>query len=252
MASGLARGAAQRGRRIAFGDGRRIIWDHNSAEIFRNNPNIAPPGSEGAADLEWVDFYKGNRRYNTHDRLNQRWIWSSSFRPVPGEIVLDIREFAFARQFGAGFVIVEPNVPAWKTSAPNKQWPVDRYAEVTRRLVEDGYDVRQFDFGPGYRLPVKQIATPKFRLALAVLRNARLFIGPEGGMHHGAAAVGVPGVVIFGGFIPPRLTGYDMHTNIAGSDTFCGSLNPCQHCRQAMDAITVDQVYRAATERLKS
>jgi hypothetical protein len=65
-------------------------------------------------------------------------------------------------------------------------------------------------------------------------------------MHHGAAAMGVPGVVLFGGFIPPQVTGYLMHANLTGGAEACGSLNPCPHCAAAMQAISVDEVLHHA------
>ena len=88
--------------------------------------------------------------------------------------------------------------------------------------------------------------TPSFRHAVVALSRARLAILPEGGLHHGAAAVGVKAVVLFGGFIPPSVTGYDMHVNLTGGAEACGSLKTCEHCRAAMDAIKVDDVLKAA------
>src|ERR1051326_7125772 len=117
MASGMARGAADRGRRIAFGDGRRIIWDTNSEQIFEGNRNIARPGSEGAKDLEWIAFYKGIRIYNTQG--SGRWIWNEDFRPIPGEIVLSEKEQRLGKRYGKGFVLIEPNVELWKSVAKN-------------------------------------------------------------------------------------------------------------------------------------
>jgi len=87
IATGLARGAQDRGKRIAFGDGHRIRWDKNSPDIFRKNKNIAIPGSEGAKDLEWIPFYTGSRLYNKQG--NNRWIWNMDFKATPGEIFLD-------------------------------------------------------------------------------------------------------------------------------------------------------------------
>jgi ADP-heptose:LPS heptosyltransferase len=98
---------------------------------------------------------------------------------------------------------------------------------------------------------VRQVATKTFRDAVAILKNAAAYVGAEGGMHHAAAAVGVSGVVIFGGFIPPSVTGYGLHTNLAGSDRFCGSFAACEHCRDAMNAISVDRVFEAAREKLR-
>jgi hypothetical protein len=69
-------------------------------------------------------------------------------------------------------------------------------------------------------------------------------------MHHGAAAVGVGGVVLFGGFIPPQTTGYAIHANLTGGAEACGSLAACAHCRDAMDRIEVEEVVEHAMARL--
>jgi hypothetical protein len=245
MAAGLARGARARGKRVAFGDGRRIIWDQNSEPIFRHNPNVAPPSSGWSSDLEWIAHYRGCRLYNR--QTGQRWIWNYDFRAVPGEMFFTAAERDGARRAGAGFVVVEPNVPAFKSCAPNKQWPVERYETVAAELKADGFDVVQFWPGAGHRLKAaRQLRTPDFRAALAVLERAALYIGPEGGLHHGAAALGVPAVVLFGGFIPPAVTGYDGHINLTGGATACGSIVRCEHCAAAMCAISVDDVLEAA------
>lgn len=257
IGSGIARGAKARGKRIAFGDGQKIRWHPYAEKIYRNNPNVAPPGQEGAADLEWVAHYVGNRVYNRFD--GTRWKWVTGFNNRPGEIFFDDGDLSFAKKQGAGFIIVEPNVPVFKSVAVNKQWPVGRYDEVARHLMAQGREVVQFIYGPphgpGHRLPgVRQIKAPDFRHALAVLARASLYVGPEGGLHHGAAAspIGIPAVVIFGGMISPDITGYASHTNIFTGGEACGSLTPCEHCRKALDAITVDQVCAAAMDRLKA
>lgn len=248
MATGLAKGAAARGKRIAFGNGSNIIWDQHSEQIFRGNPNIAPPGSEGESDLEWIPFYKGNRIYNTHDHVRERWIWNYNFSSIPGEIFFHPKETEFAEKNSPkSFVLIEPYVPAYKGCATNKTWPLNRYVNVVEMLKRKGYNVQQFRHN-GAALPgVGAIQAPTFRHALAILAKASLYIGPEGGLHHGAAAVGIPAVVIFGGFIPPKVTGYDSHTNLTGSSKkACGSLTPCQHCKDAMESIKSKQVYDAA------
>ena len=248
MASGMARGAYARGKRIAFGDGITIHWSHFSEMVFRNNPNVAPPGNELDSNLEWIKYYKGHRIYNIPHTQNNRWQWNHDFRPTPGEFFFSDEELAFAESWrGRDFVVVEPNVPAYKSVAPNKQWDHSRFLDVTHRLKADGHEVVQFVHGGGYVLPgILPVATPDFRRALAVLAHSRLFIGAEGGMHHGAAAVGVKAVVIFGGFIPPQVTGYDFHINIATAPPACGFWVPCDHCYKALKTITVEQVYSAA------
>lgn len=252
MATGFAKGAKDRGKRIAFGDGRKILWDQHSEQIFRNNPNIAPSGDEHDLDLKWIPFYKGQRIYNKHDHVNNKWIWNYNFKAIPGEIFFSDEELSFANKVGRDFVLIEPSVPAYKSVAPNKTWPFIRYVHVAEALRAKGFDVRQFRNG-GEALPgVGEIKAASFRHALAALSQAALYIGPEGGLHHGAAAVGISAVVIFGGFIPPRVTGYDAHTNLTGGAVACGSLSACRHCEEAMEAIKIKHVYHAAKEILGS
>jgi hypothetical protein len=252
MATGMARGAAARGKRIAFGDGRTISWDQYSETIFQGNPNIAPPRSEGALDLEWIDYRKGNRHYNRHDAANNRWIWNMDFRPTAGELFFSEEEVSWGLRQASGHVLIEPNVAAWKQSSPNKQWPTDRYNEVARQLRALGFDTVQFVYGHGYKAQfARMVRPPRFRHALAALARAALYIGPEGGTHHAAAALGVPAVVLFGGFIPAAVTGYEGHTNLTGGADACGSLTPCKHCADAMAAISVDEVINAALGYLK-
>lgn len=250
MATGMARGAASRGKRVAFGDGRRILWDINSEKIFRGNPNIAWPGNEGRSDLEWIPYYKGHRIYNRQD--GDRWIWNLDFRAMPGEVFLTDYERESASRFGQGFVVIEPHVESWKSIAPNKDWGFRKYQEVADCLIAMGHEIVQFQYpkgGPILR-GAHPVPTASFREALAVLAQAGLYIGPEGGLHHGAAAVGIPAVVLFGGFIPPTVTGYTSHANLTGGADACGSLKPCEHCRKAMDAISVEEVVEEALERL--
>ena len=88
IATGIARGSKERGTRVAFGDGKQILWDQHSELIFRGNPNIAPPGSERDHDLEWFKFYRGHRGYNIHDPVRQRWIWNDLWYCQPVEHAL--------------------------------------------------------------------------------------------------------------------------------------------------------------------
>lgn len=64
---------------------------------------------------------------------------------------------------------------------------------------------------------------------------------------HAAAAVGVPSVVIVGGFVSPDNTGYAMHTNLFVGPEPCGSARPCEHWRAAMKQIGVEHAIGALT-----
>jgi ADP-heptose:LPS heptosyltransferase len=245
ISSGLAKGAHARGRRIAFGNGLKIIWGPWCEPIFRGNPNVAPPGSERDGDIEWISHHKGNRIYNHKD--GDRWVWHYNFKAKPGELFFNKEELDFAQAAGQGFIVIEPNVCWWKSVAVNKDWGVAKYQIIADRLLNAGYDVVQFNYDKAILLKrVRHVRSPSIRHGIAALSRSRMAILPEGGLHHGAAAVGTKAVVIFGGFIPPEVTGYDLHTNLTGGAKACGSCTRCLHCRQALDKISIDEVHNAA------
>jgi len=254
MATGMAKGLARKKKFAAFGDGRKIIWSEQARVIFKGNPNIALPGAEGPGyrDLVWFRHYRGNRLYGKASYGH--WVWNKDFRAIPGEVYLTVAEMAWAK-FNAGshFILVEPNV---KAVAPNKQWPFNRYQALVNGLRADHHDVRVVQLvSNGQTLEgVETLRTPSFRQALAVLSNASLYVGPEGGLHHGAAALDVPAVVIFGGYIHPMTTGYATHTNIydpTGAEP-CGIAGrPCPHCQRVMNSISIDLVRRGVEQLLK-
>lgn len=240
IATGMAAGAFARGKRIAFGDGKTIRWGPYSKMIFKNNPNIAPPGSERAIDIEWISYYKGRRIYNSASR--DRWIWNYDFKVKPGELFFDESE-KWCGDIPDNLVLIEPNVPN-KPCGPNKQWPVERFRALVKALTDLGLDVRQFGYGGPHRV-CDELITKTYREAASLLDRCLFAVLPEGGLHHAAAAVDTPAVVLHGGFTPPAVLGYDCHVNLTGGATACGSFNECKHCREAMNAITVDTVVTA-------
>jgi hypothetical protein len=140
------------------------------------------------------------------------------------------------------FVVIEPGLkPA---SNPNKQW--GKWWSFTRYRK----DILFVQLGPqGTEIldGVLHIETPDFRFACAVLALAQAAVLPEGGLHHAAAALGVPAVVIFGGHTHPETTGYPEHGNIFSSPDgqACGYWEPCDHCVGAMASISVRTVSNA-------
>jgi hypothetical protein len=198
-----------------------------------------------------VHFYRGNRQYNQIAKDNSHWIWNYDFRAIPGELFFSKDELRFGEKVGNDFVLVEPNLPPQKKSSPNKDWGFPKYIALVDRLKKAGLEVAQLVYAEGRRLPgVKKVHTPNFRLALAALRQAQIYVGPEGGLHHASAALGVKATVLFGGFVPPQVTGYEFHTNLTGGAEACGSITPCAHCKAAMAKIDVDEVFGDVLRRV--
>ena len=210
------------------------------SDIWSGNPRLAPPGQPGPA--QDLASFPGHRPYIAGKRAD-RWLWRDWVCPV-GEIHLSPAERAYAAPY-AGRVLLEPNLKPG--ASPNKDWGLPRWQALADALARAGQRVVQF--APPGAAPlrgVEPIVAPSFRAACAVLAQARLAVLPEGGLHHAAAALGTPSIVLFGGFISPAQTGYPHQANMFTGGTPCGMRRPCRHCAQAMARITADAVLAEA------
>lgn len=253
-------------RLVAIGNGEKV----DECALFEGLSFLARQHHvETSADVIWHDSYPSNRPYIDYAAMRTelfrlgrngaikqkklvanlgRYIFKP-YTPKPAPILLTPAERAWADEAlgDRPFIAIEPHI---KTKAPqSKQWPTRRMAEVVRGLRLSGWRVVQVSAPE--KPPVEgaeRIAPPSFRHALAALERASLFIGMEGGLHHGCAAVGTPAVVIFGGFVSPESTGYAAHINLTGGATYaCGTrYERCSHCEKAMDAISPNEVLAAA------
>jgi ADP-heptose:LPS heptosyltransferase len=255
MASALARGMAAQGKQAAFyapmGNHRVIKWTGYCDDIFTHNPNIARPGGKDKYDLVWFPHYKKIFPYCTYDGARRKWIWKMDFKAQPGEFFFTPEELALP--VPKPFIVIEPNI-AWQRQVNhNKDWGEGKYEKLAKMLIDAGHTVVQFIHGNSRRRidGAHQLPTPKFHQAAAVMSSASLIIAPEGANHHAAAALGVPAVIVWGAWSPPQTMGYDAHIKLTGgATTACGNTYNCTHCRNAMNNISVDEVYQAAVETL--
>lgn len=200
------------------------------SEVFENNPRIVQRYTPGCVRLT---NGSGLRPY-IEAKTATHWVWKR-WPIAPGEIFLSAQEQQFAAAHADG-ILIEPNT---KVDGSNKAWFFDRW----QALVDGGGDFVQVG-PPGARVlrGVRFVETKSFRLACAVLAVSKAFVGTEGGLHHAAAAFGVPAVVLFSEFISPDITGYPGHRNLRHAGQACGSRLPCEGCRASMAAISVDEV----------
>ena len=213
------------------------------SEVFENNPHILKRAQGRYAVL---NNYKGHRPYIK--AVQDGRIIFSDWKAKPGEFYFKFQERRWAETKApkTPFVVIEPHTKR-TVFAGNKEWPFPRSQE----LVEKNPDIRFVQLGPQKTLQgVKFIKTETFRQACSILERAELYVGPEGGLHHAAAALGRKAVVIFGGHSNPKVTGYDFHTNISRGEP-CGSMRPCKHCESAMNAISVHEVAEAVRAALR-
>lgn len=233
-----------RARAMQLQDPRKVrVMDHRHgqrwSDVWENNPRIVEGEVEPGDDYQVLIDCPGNRPY-IREKHPDRWFWREH-KPEPGELYFSIHEKLFAEKFDPG-VIIEPNVKI--KASPNKQWGTKRWLEFVERCNRLGIKLSMF--GKTEMPGVNLINTLTFRQACAVMAQAKAYVGHEGGLHHGAAAVGVPAIVIFGGFISPEVTGYETHSNFFSADEEhplgCGMRTPCLHCKAAMKSIEAEHV----------
>lgn len=222
-------------------------------ELWYGNPVIATPQhiAQGKA-YHVINNGVGCRPYIQYPFTAQRGMQFTDWqaRDHVGRIYLTDDELAFGRMVRAQvgpFVMVEPDVK--RESTPNKNWGREKFQSVIAAIPGLTFvraHGREAEPLPG----VHSVQTRTFRESCGILAASDGLLGTEGGMHHAAAALGKPAVVIFGGFISPRTTGYATHVNIAdrGPCSPCGRWMPCDHCQKAMALITVDRVVRAVQD----
>lgn len=208
--------------------------------IWDGNPRIAKPDERGDFQELVARDMANNRPYHTA-KTAERWSYNLNFRPDVGEIYFTDAERAFGARH-AGLVIIEPHIKPG--ASPNKSWGWTRWNKLAYLLSTAGVRVTQLGpIGTATLDRVELIPTGTFRQAAAVLANAQAAVIPEGGTAHAAAAVGLRSVVIFGGFTPVELTGYQGNVNIGASlGEACGNRQPCQHCADWMARIRPEQV----------
>jgi ADP-heptose:LPS heptosyltransferase len=213
-------------------------------EAYANNPRIAGLNEKGNFQKIWPR--QNNFRPYATGKTPTNWTWRE-YRPPRGELYFSDEE----RDFGlrhAGRIILEPHIK--QGASPNKQWGWVSWNKLGWLLMQRGLRVTQLGLaGTALLDGADFILTPSMRHAAAVMANARAAVLPEGGLHHVAAAVGTPAVVIFGGFISPASTGYTDQANIyrpsAEHPLGCGMRVACEHCAQAMKSITPAEVFDA-------
>ena len=226
--------------------------------LWNGNPRIAHPDAVAAGrDVQALTNGPGCRPYVDYDRMRRdfaaafpnrpfttklrdpRLPWRyTDWRCAPGELpavhVIEPR----------GYIVVEPHVK--RGASPNKDWGWGRWQALVSSFRVPAHPWVQLG-PPGTRLldGVGHVPTGSFAEACTALSGAAAAVLPEGGLHHAAAALGMPAVVIFGGMTSPANTGYDGHVNLfdpAGGESPCGQRVACAHCRAAMAAIRPDLV----------
>jgi ADP-heptose:LPS heptosyltransferase len=139
---------------------------------------------------------------------------------------------------------------------PNKDWPDQYWDELVARLaaratvIEVGGPLAEPSIGPaGSYIDLRgQTTLPEL---IAVVAAVDLQVAPITGTVHIAAAMGVPSVVIYGGYEPPVCTDYPGNIGLYSPVECapCWLRTPCPYGKKCLHMITPNQV-QAVLDRL--
>jgi heptosyltransferase-1 len=157
---------------------------------------------------------------------------------------------------GSPIVLVNPGA-GWGA----KEWPAERYGEISHQLANQGAHVF-VNYGPGEERLAKAVQDSSAGAAqpitcsigelIALTRRASLFIGGDTGPMHLAAAFGVPAVAIFGPTDPARNGPYSERSIVLRNPASRTSLSHTREPDTGLLQITPDEVLAAARKLLES
>lgn len=268
------------GRKVAFGDpenGRAF----QSPVYERARDFVATQTEADSGRVYWHDNFQGHRPYIDYPataelarqnrarlshlperaavRAGRQWAFRE-YQPVPPprDVLVSQRDVDRGRALiggtgGRRVVVIGAHVKP--KAPPSKGWGLDRYDRLARLLMSLG--ITPVEITPskasalGY---ARHVRTPEFDDVLAVLAAADCYVGNEGALHHASAAVGTPAVVLAGGYISRRVTGYPDQTWLfTGRHPLGhGCRFVCAECEVAMERIKVRQAGRAVLEATRS
>lgn len=142
--------------------------------------------------------------------------WAHPIICVPFDVQTTVDDF-FEATFDGGKRVIALHAPV---DRPEKQWPLEYFAQLSDLLLADGRFEVVLTWGPGQlevvkelldkvrRLPIVGPETPDLKHLAWMLYRADLFFGGDTGPTHVAWAMGTPVVAVFGGTDPRQHAPY--------------------------------------------
>jgi ADP-heptose:LPS heptosyltransferase len=234
------------------------------AEIFENNPYILQPG-ENAEQVMVISNYPKSRpffnyaktRYTQADdgsKVPYKFAYNPDYEVTCGELYFSDSEIAEAEKlienFEAPIIFIDPHA-----DNPNKHWIFERWDDVIKQsshqFVQLTYDEHAVPLNGAV-----QLNTTTFRQACAVLNagvGRGILLTVDCDLHHAAAALKMPAIVLWSHYSHPDNFGYNDHINIrwdpAGKP--CGLRDNCIQCKTSVEMIKVRDVNLAIEMALK-
>jgi len=148
------------------------------------------------------------------------------------------------------FVLASP-MSGWRS----KQWPLEYYARLGERLQREAGVPLVLNGPPAAQAALTGVAHTRLHLSsieglLDATRRAAAVVGVDSGPLHAAAALGKPGVAIFGPTDPAQTGPYGGSLTVLRSAQAVTSYKRRQEIDPSMRAVTPDAVFEALQARL--
>ena len=244
--------------------------------IYQNNPNITPINKvDKNKPIHFINYHPRNRPYIDYKNSNnKKWQWNLSFSPTPGKLYFSDKEISKAKTIVdlakdywhknnkteyKGLIFFESTSTKIDHSffyykMKNIDWGEYNWQNLILKLKDNFLIIQsKHDKSKKYEGAYYPSVDFDFRTACAIIDQCNLFLGPHGGFGHAAAALEKSAVQYFGGWIHPKVVGYDFHENIYFNHPLspCGAVGyNCDHCDEARKSITVQFVYEKVISKL--
>lgn len=198
-----------------------------------------------------IDYYEESKEKNQYGtRIKYR-----PFKPTPFKLRHSQFEIEFAQKILDKYNITSPFCiinPDYKSSffSNNKNWGFHKYQQLVYKLSPYISIVRLHP-GELYKEPPLKYAinieSQDLRIATVIMSKAKFGVTYDGLLQHVCAGFNIPCVVIQGGLINETIMSYSMHLYHSYDHelTPCGAMYNCDHCKEANESITVDQVFQS-------
>lgn len=233
--------------------------------IYDNNPNISDCRSlDKNKEIHIVDYHPENRPYINYEKsTSTKYIWNNKYKASPGELYFTTNEIKVAKSIiddaklfwkknntkkFNGIIFLETSSTKidhknWSFKQINKDWGKDNWLALVQEL-KNSYLIIHSNHNKTLDInEIYKTENMSFRIACATMKLCDIYVGPEGGFSHVAGALDKKAVVYYGGWIDPKIIGYEFHTNIYYEHKFspCGLYREkCYHCEEARNNISVN------------
>tara|TARA_Y100000590_G_scaffold469152_1_gene655129 strand:- start:1503 stop:2351 length:849 start_codon:yes stop_codon:yes gene_type:complete len=273
MITSLARKIKEKypNRQIVVGN--KSIGQAYKSIIYKNNPYITDSSKiDESKPIHLIDYHNENRPYI--DRKNstiKNYSWNKNFKPDVGELYFSKAEISESNTIlenakkhwnkqnknkFKGIIFLESgssklNDSQFKFKHRNKDWGIENWI-VLSQILSKQFLLIQSIHEETIKIDNLFYCNTDFRIASAVMKQCDLYLGPEGGFSHAAAALSKKAVVYFGGWIHPNITGYNIHKNIYVDikESPCGAKGYiCDHCKNCRKTVSPNQMYKAVLDQ---